>query len=147
MFAFLGMIDVKTWIIIGLVAALGAFGLYHKGEVALLNHTISDLREDVAKKDSTIASQKVQITDLTSAIDKQNKAVQDLADASAKASAAATAAIAKAKADAKKWEEKYQGVLNGPRPDGTDCEALNLKLDQYMTIRQQEEENAQSPPK
>jgi hypothetical protein len=122
----------------GLLIALVAFGVFHFFQVKLLENTITDQATQIGEQQATIATQRVSIQNLTVAIDKQNKAVQDLAMASQVHSAKAQAAIVEQANISAKWIKLYTELFNSPKPAEDDCKALSIRFNQYFELRAKE---------
>lgn len=121
------------------VAILLAAVVYHKSVVGLLKGQIKTLTtENVGLTQDNAVLKANQLT-LSNSLDKQSKNVLKWSKDQDEATAAANAAIAKAQTKAAAWKKKYDAILNSPKPDADDCKALNMKMDQYIEVRKQED--------
>ena len=142
MFALFGLTSLRektlSVLVLVLLATLAGFWFYHWTTTKLLTSELTDARNQIGVLTIAKATLEVEKKSLTISLDKQTKAIADLIQAQQQASDAAQLAINKAKADSAKWRNLYQGILNSPRPPGTDCEALGIKINQYLVVRQSE---------
>lgn len=142
MFAWFGLTSLRekflSIAVLLLIAALAGFWFYHWTTMKLLTTELTEARQQIGVLTVAKATLEVQKTTLTTALNTQNKAVTDLILAQQLSTDAAQLAISNAKAASAKWKKQYEGLLNSPRPPGTDCEALGLRITQYLTVRQSE---------
>lgn len=138
---FFDFLKMKLTIILLVIVAAAAAGAYtyHKIVVANLEKDLATtkLARDVLARDN--GTLKRNVKDLTASINKQNLAIRALQDEVDRTTNEAEAALKLAQAQVRKWKVKYQDVLNSPRPVADDCQALDIKLDQYHDLLVTEE--------
>lgn len=134
------MLDKLKYIAIAvLLIALVAFGVYHKIVVAALEHQVEKQATKISQLTTDNATLKTNVSNLQSAIDDQNRTIQELKNASAKASEEARKAMEVERAKTEVWRKKYMAIWDRPMPvPGNVCESIRVKLDEYFIQRQEE---------
>lgn len=138
------MLDKLKYIAIALLLiALVAFGVYHKIVVSALEHQVQTQATTISNLTTDNAILKTNVDSLQSAIDSQNKTIQELKNASIKASEDAKKALDMEKAKTEIWRKKYVEIWDKPMPvPGNECESIRMRLNEYFRQRQEEAKGA-----
>jgi len=129
----------KLYMYAAIAALVIAAIVYHKATVSALNEALSSSRASVGELTVVVATLTAEKQGLLASIDRQNTAVMVMSQRVTATSHEAELAIAEAATVARNWEARYRGVLNGPRPQGSDCEALESTVGHYLGMRLEEE--------
>jgi len=139
-------LDIKGYIIAGLVLALAALGLTYfihtsvlKAEIATKDGEISRLEGKVEKLESSLRVAKDINLKLESSLNTQNEAIKALQDEQVVRERAASEALEKAKVEGLKFQRLYNSALRSPptHPDDL-CLSLDEKLSEYVNGRKGE---------
>jgi len=125
--AFAKALDIKSWIIIGLSAAL--IGLWVTFQFQTIK--VSSLKSDVAKKEVVIEQYKNNIVTLTGAVEKQNKAIDSLMDRNTEFEGALEGS-AKQNARVSAEAERLIALLRKTKVP-TDCSGATTHLNEFTT--------------
>lgn len=134
----------KYWMYLVIIAAVVAGMLYVNG----LRLTIEQQRTQIVKlqaDNKLLQAANTQLqeanTELVAAIEKQNKAVQQIADDADRRVKLSDEALAKSKVENDKLRKRYAAVLNTPPAvPGDDCASVTILLNQYLELRKGEQQ-------
>lgn len=136
--------SLMPWLLGLCLFAMAGQYVYHRTIVAGLEQRLKVLDQEKGSLTADNAQLATSLKGVTEALNKQNKALDNLVKASNEQADAVNAQVTKMQTEIGKWKGKYAVLLNQPKPPAPEECAQTAKLMQdYYDLRHQE---ATTPP-